>query len=50
MVNGDAQGRNKTTSAEVKINGVQVVGESDFSNTVVIMTSNVGAELLRSRR
>ncbi len=40
-VNGDTQGRNKTTSAEVKVNGVEVVGESDFSNTVVTFTKTV---------
>ena len=38
VVNGDAQGRNKTTSAEVRINGVEVVRESDFSNNVVTFT------------
>ena len=39
--NGDTQGRNKTTSAEVKINGVEVVGESDFSNNVVTFTKTL---------
>jgi RHS repeat-associated protein len=45
VVNGDSQGRNKATSAEVKINGVQIVRESDFSNTVVSFTKAVAALL-----
>ncbi|MBX7186278.1 MAG: Ig-like domain repeat protein, partial [Vicinamibacteria bacterium] len=39
--NGDTQGRNKATAAEVKINGVAIVGDSDFSNNVVTFTKTI---------
>ncbi|HQZ15946.1 MAG TPA: hypothetical protein PLD86_03635, partial [Vicinamibacteria bacterium] len=41
ILNGDTQGRNKTTSAEVKVNGVEAVGESDFNNNVVTFTKTL---------
>ncbi len=41
VVNGDALGRNRTSSAEVKINGALVVGPSDFSQNVTTFTKTI---------
>ncbi|MEO5761422.1 MAG: Ig-like domain-containing protein, partial [Vicinamibacteria bacterium] len=42
-MNGDSQGRDKTSAAAVKINGVEVIRESDFSQNVVSFSKTIGS-------
>ncbi len=41
LINGDLQGNNRVSSAEININGVQVMGPSDFNQQVGIIERTV---------
>ena len=48
LINGDSQGSNRVSSAEIKINGVRIMGPKDFNQKVGLIERTVSLKAVIS--